>query len=135
MGKIIQKISLQNSVLKYTQTDEPLTISVETLVDTGAEMLCLPINIIEKLQLKQIRTAKAITANGEVERDIYSPVFIQVLDRQANMEVLEVPNDCMALLGYLPLETLDLYPNPKKQTLEGNTMYDGKMIVDLLIVN
>jgi hypothetical protein len=32
----------------------------------------------------------------------------------------------------LPLEALDLYPNPKKRVLEGNPQYHGKMVTDLL---
>lgn len=43
-----------------------------------------------------------------------------------------LPEGVPPLLGYLALETLDLYPNQNKQILEGNPKYDGKMIMDLL---
>ena len=45
---------------------------------------------------------------------------------------MEVPTGTPPLLGYLPLEALDLYANPKKRVLEGNPQYDGKMVTDLL---
>ena len=45
---------------------------------------------------------------------------------------MEVPTGTPPLLGYLPLEALDLYPNPKKRVLEGNPQYDGRMVTDLL---
>ena len=137
MGKIIQKAKIQNtadlSAAKsgYIQMDQVREIEVECLVDTGAAMLCMPIDIIESLGLLEADKRRAITANGEVIRRIFYPVRIQVQDRHANVEVMELPVGIPPLLGYLPLESLDLYPNPKKQILEGNPQYDGKMIIDL----
>ena len=106
--------------------------SVDFLVDTGAAMVCLPQRIIEALALKRSGERKAQTANGEVTRGIYSPISLKIFDREAIMEVMEVPDDTPPLLGYLALETLDLYPNPKLQILEGNPAREGKMVVDLL---
>jgi len=138
MGKIIQVASLTNSgdaiavrsgllpksKIRHTQ--------VELLVDTGAAMLCLTPAVIEKLGLQKTHERDVITANGQVKRGIYEPVQIQIFDRSANLDVMEVPPGTPLLLGYLPLEALDLYPNPKERKLEGNPKYDGKMIVDLL---
>ena len=63
---------------------------------------------------------------------MYEPVRIRIRDREADLNVMEVPTGTPPLLGYLPLEALDLYPNPKKRVLEGNPQYDGKMVTDLL---
>jgi hypothetical protein len=54
------------------------------------------------------------------------------MDREGILEVMEAPDGVPPLLGYLALESLDLYPNPTKQILEGNPLYDGKMVMDLL---
>lgn len=138
MGRIVQKAKLQNTIdvsnaeSGYIQTDQIRALEVEFLVDTGAAMLCLPTDIIEQLGLKARRNREVITANGIVTRKIYDSVTIQVWDREAAMEVMELPLKTPPLLGYLPLQTLDLYPNPKKHILEGNPAYDGKMIIDLL---
>jgi len=45
---------------------------------------------------------------------------------------MEVPTGTPPLLGYLPLEALDLYPNPKRRNLEGNPQYGGRMVTDVL---
>ncbi len=48
----------------------------DALVDTGATRLSLPQPLIEQLGLTPLSTAKARTANGIVDRIIYSlPVF------------------------------------------------------------
>ena len=138
MGKIVQKAKIQNTsdlcAVKsgYIQADQVREIDVEFIVDTGAAMLCLPIDIIESLGLFERGTRRTITTNGEVIRRIFFPVTIHVQDREADVNVMELPLGTPPLLGYLPLESLDLYPNPKKQILEGNPLYDGKMIIDLL---
>ena len=107
-------------------------MEVEFLVDTGAAMVCLPISSIQAMGLKPLHSRNVITATGRVERTIYSPVMLKIFDREANLDVMEVPDGVPPLLGYLALENLDLYPNPTKQILEGNPLYDGKMVMDLL---
>jgi predicted aspartyl protease len=138
MGKIIQTARLLNSV----DAGEALTgkrpaqtirqVEVELLVDTGAAMLCLTPKLIETLGLHKLHERDVITGNGLVKRAVYEPVRIQIQDREADMNVMEVPTGTPLLLGYLVLEALDLYPNPKKRVLEGNPQYDGKMVTDLL---
>jgi predicted aspartyl protease len=138
MGKIIQKARLENSADLAAMRDGKLraekvrAADVELLVDTGAAMLCLTPKIIAALGLHKTHERDVITGNGLVNRAVFEPVRIQVLDRETNMDVMEVPTGTPLLLGYLPLEALDLYPNPKKRVLEGNPEYDGKMVTDLL---
>ena len=138
MGKIIQKARLENSADLAAMRDGRLprgkvrSVEVELLVDTGAAMLCLTPKLVEQLGLHKTHERDVITGNGLVKRAVYEPVRIQILDREANMDVMEIPTGTPLLLGFLPLEALDLYPNPKKRTLEGNPQYDGKMITDLL---
>ena len=137
MGKIIQIAKIENSfdVLssKKTKTEAVIrTREIEFLVDTGAAMLCLPIDTIEELGLDYLQTRQVMTANGVVSRRIYSSVKITIFDREATMDVMELPPGTPPLMGYLVLETLDLYPDAVRQTLTGNPKYDGKMIMDLL---
>ncbi len=140
MGKIIQKAHLQNTVDVVAALAGKLPMNkvrqleVELLVDTGAAMLCLTSNIIEKLGLNKLHERDVITGKGLVKRAVYDPVRLHIHDREADMNVMEVPTGTPLLLGYLPLESLDLYPNPKKRVLEGNPQYDGKMVTDLLAV-
>ena len=138
MGKIQQKAKLSNAGDIYRAESGDITdtqvraIEVEFLVDTGAAMVCLPVNLVEQLGLRKMHERQVMTANGTVLRRVYSAVLITVMDREANMDVMELPPGTPPLLGYLPLEALDLYPNPKEGRLEGNPKYDGKMVMDLL---
>ncbi len=138
MGKIIQKARLENSadmaaaLAGKIKPGKVRAADVELLVDTGAAMLCLTPNVIENLGLHKLHERDVITGNGIVKRSVYEPVRIRIRDREADLNVMEVPTGTPPLLGYLPLEALDLYPNPKKRVLEGNPQYDGKMVTDLL---
>ncbi len=138
MGKIIQRATLQNTFdvgaaqFGSIESDKIRGLELDLLVDTGAAMLCLPSNLIEQLGLFKMHERAAITANGSIMAKVYSPVHLQIRDREANLDVMEVPLGTPALMGYLPLEALDLYPNLQNQCLEGNPKYDGKMVMDLL---
>jgi predicted aspartyl protease len=138
MGKIIQKARLQNSadmaavLAGRIKPGKVRTADVELLVDTGAAMLCLTPKVIESLGLHRLHERDVVTGNGIVKRAVYEPVRIRIRDREADLNVMEVPTGTPPLLGYLPLEALDLYPNPKKRVLKGNPQYDGKMVTDLL---
>jgi predicted aspartyl protease len=138
MRRILQTVPLANATDLGKWRDGSLKegevrqTDVQVLVDTGAAKLCLPPEFIVKLGIRETGRRRTMTANEQVDRGIYEPVRIAVLDRSAILEVMELPAGTPPLLGYLPLDALDLYPNPQKQTLEGNPQYDGKMIVDLL---
>lgn len=138
MGKSLQMARLQNTVdvgrslVGKLPASKIRQVEVELLVDTGAAMLCLTPKIIERLGLHKLHERDVITGNGLVKRAVYEPVRIQILDREADMNVMEVPTGTPLLLGHLPLEAFELYPNRKKRILEGNPQYDGKMITDLL---
>ncbi|MBI3874900.1 MAG: retropepsin-like domain-containing protein [Verrucomicrobia bacterium] len=138
MGKIIQRAKLTNSGdleavhAGFISADKIRQTEVDFLVDTGAAMICLPPDVIASLGLRRTHEREVMTANGKVKRGVYSPVRIEIRDRDADLNVMELLPGTPPLLGYLALEALDLYPNPQKQTLEGNPKYDGKMVVDCL---
>lgn len=137
MGRINVTAHLRNSVDISAARDgliEPGAIRqarVEFLVDTGAALLCLPVKIIEQLGLQRRTEQRVKTANGTVVRGVYSPVEVQLMDRNMEMPVMEVPDETPPLLGYIPLEMLDLYPNPRTQKLEGDPATGGKQVIDL----
>lgn len=138
MGKITQRAHLQNTIdagearAGKLPKSKVRAVEVDLLVDTGAAMLCLTPEIIHRLGLHKLHDRDVITGNGMVKRAVYEPVRIRILGREADLNVMAVPTGTPLLLGYLPLEALDLYPNTKKRALEGNPQYDGKMVADLL---
>jgi len=139
MGRVFQKALIQNSADIFKNQEGLIeegdikSLDIEFLVDTGASLICLPTSMIEKLGLLKKPSRRAKTANGTVERNIYSPVKITIGDRDAHVEVMEIPETVEAppLLGYIALELLDLYVNPKGQNLIGNPETNGEMMYDL----
>ena len=138
MGKITQVFKVTNSFdieaykNGYISKDKIRSMDIEFLIDTGASMLCLPIDIIKKLGLSEIDSKNVVTAMGKVKRKVYSEVRVQIWDRISSFPVMELPEGTPPLFGYIPIEALDLYPNPNTQKIEGNPAHDGKMIIDLL---
>lgn len=105
---------------------------VEFLVETGAALICLPPEWIRKLGLRKLGEKPVVTANGRVTRGVYGPVRFEVMGRDGRVDVMEVPLDAPPLLGYIPLELVDLQPNPKAQRLEGDPDHDGDWVIDAL---
>ncbi|HUT32643.1 MAG TPA: aspartyl protease family protein [Planctomycetota bacterium] len=107
-------------------------LKVRALVDTGSALLCLPAADIRKLGLRRDRSTTVRTANGVVERSIYRAVQITILGRHCIAEVMEIPKDVPPLLGFIPLESLDLVVNPKSNQVTHNPENGGKYTLDLL---
>jgi predicted aspartyl protease len=138
MGRIEHHITLINAadILAVGMNLKPATeirsVALDMLVDTGAAMICLPSATIQHLGLLYNETMSVRTANGIAERKIFSPVRVEVLGRNAMVEVLENDDMTPPLLGYLALEKMDLQVNMKDHTLIANPAYNGKWLVDLL---
>ena len=138
MGRVMTKAKITNLFDDMKEReglmapDDVLSVEIELLVDTGATCLSLPRNIIDELGLTKTSEKTVITANGQVTRSMYDAVRLVIMDRDATIPVMDVPPDVPPLLGYIPLEMLDLVPNPKSQRLEGNPDHDGEYILDQL---
>lgn len=61
MGRILQRIKLANLF------NPTLTMELDAMVDTGATMLALPQESIDKLGLKKLRDARVRYADSRVE--------------------------------------------------------------------
>ena len=107
-----------------------LTIE-DALVDTGATGLCLPRPFIEQLGLTPIRKTYAETANGIVERVIYSEVEYTVLERSDIIRVTDLPEGMPVLVGHMILEALDLCVDMKKGLIH-NPAHDGAWMIKII---
>jgi len=105
------------------------------LVDTGATLLSLPRGLVQQLGLKRRRTRTARTAAGVVQFGIYGAVRLTVQDRDCIVEVAEIPDDCPALIGQVPLEMLDFVVDPSGQKLIGNPDHGGKQMIDVFLTD
>ena len=103
----------------------------DALVDTGASMFSLPKRHIEQLGLMLDRTRTARTSAGIMLFKIYGPVRLTVQGRDCHVEVAEVPDDCPALIGQLPLEMLDFLVDPIGQRLVGNPAHNGEHMIEM----
>jgi predicted aspartyl protease len=80
----------------------------DALVDTGASRLSLPKPLIQQLGLTPVGKARSMTANGIVERTVYSEVEFTILGRTGSIQITDLPDSAPVLIGHIVMELLDL---------------------------
>jgi clan AA aspartic protease len=103
----------------------------DALVDTGATTLSLPTRFIEQLGLKKRSEKRVATSAGEAIASLYDAVRLTVRDRQCTVDVLEVPDNVLVLIGQVPLELLDFVIDPRSRTLTGNPAHGGEHVFEM----
>ena len=99
----------------FIPAEDVRRITVEdVLVDTGATGLCLPTSLIERLGLTSVGQRTARTANGIVDRTVYSEVEYTLLERSSTIRVTDLPEGSPVLVGHIIMETLDLCIDMKR---------------------
>ncbi|MEW5767885.1 MAG: retroviral-like aspartic protease family protein [bacterium] len=138
MGKTTEKVIVKNfgDILKASEgliSEEAIRMVEvdDAVVDTGAAFLCLPPEVIAKLGLMYAHSRKVLTANGEVNRRIFSVASITIQGREIRMDVMENDETTPPLIGYLVLENMDLVVEAKSQKVTPNPEHDGKWVTDL----
>lgn len=127
MGKVIEKVKITNLL------DPTNSIEVEAVIDTGATMIVLPQNIVNKLKLRKIREVKVRYANNSIEsKSIYGVVTIEIKGRTGNFDVLAEAEGSQPLIGQVVLEVLDLVVDPKTRTLIPNPASPEMPMVEIL---
>ncbi len=126
MGKVTTKIRVKNwddmTLLAIGgRTRPPRAVETEALVDTGAVFLYLKSSVIRKLGLRPIRKMKSRTMSNRTEkRTVFSPVELQIRNRVANFDVVELPDTLPNIVGQIPLEALDWVVDLRNQKLIPN---------------
>ncbi len=126
----LQDLNLANAGVIKPEEVRRATVE-NALVYTGATRLSLPKSLIEQLGLTPVGTTRARTANGIVDRIIYSTVEFTVLDRKETIRVTDLPEDTPVLVGHMILELLDLCLDIKKGLIY-NPDHDNEWIEDQL---
>jgi len=116
MGKVVEKV-------KVTNFKEPSkSIEIEAVIDTGATMSVLPMDLIQKLGLEKIDEVNVRYADNSVKRkEVYGWVILEIAGRKAVFDVLAENEGAQPLIGRIVLERLDLVepstrrviPNPR----------------------
>lgn len=124
MGEIQVEIELENFVDRYLFLEKKINESqirryqMKALVDTGAVMVMLPQDVVEKLGLIYRRKVIVAYANEiKEERPVAGTVTIKIGDRFMDTECIVGPPLSEALIGQVVMEELDLIPDCQKQTL------------------
>lgn len=115
MGEIVVTAKLENTEdrggFKRGLQDEASirSTSIEAIVDTGAAMLVLPQNVVERLGLEAQRIAVVTYADDrKEERPVAGPVTIELCGRYMHTSCIVGPPLSEALIGQIVLQELDL---------------------------
>lgn len=124
MGEIKVKVTLENNGDLFLREIGKLgkqkirTEEVEALVDTGAVMMLLPQDLVERLGLTILGKAIVTLANEQkVEMGRAGTILLTVAGRKMPTDCLVGPPRCEVLIGQLVMESLDMIPDPLKKTL------------------
>ena len=109
----------QNQFLPPEQHGEEL--ECDALVDTGCVELALPVELVERLKLKEVGTVRAFTADGgRHEFRLFGIAEVEVQERTCQVRVIELPHGSKPLLGAVPLEQMDWHVSPLEKRLVPN---------------
>jgi predicted aspartyl protease len=138
MGRVIVTAKIANIADVYNArmgtlpADQVRSVEVTVaLVDTGATTLSLPKRLIAQLGLTLLRTRNARTATGLTTLQTYGGAHLVVQDRECTCDVTEVSDDCPALIGQIPLESLDLVVDTQGRRLIGNPEHGGEHVMEV----
>lgn len=127
MGKVLERIKLTN-VFDPSKAEE-----VVAVIDTGATMLVLPQDLVDRLGLRKIRDARVRYANHEVRpKSIYGIVALEIQGRVGNFDVLAEVAGSQPLVGQIVLEELDLVIHPATKALSANPESPDMPMVEIL---
>ena len=124
MGEIIVEIELENGedrsdARRGLITEEQVRRETITAVaDTGARMLALPEDVVERLGLSIVDTIATAYADGRRGTlPVTETLIIRIGNRRMPTDCLVVPTGAEALVGQIVLERLDLIADCANQTL------------------
>ena len=113
MGEVRTEAVVENPI-----TGDTSPIKVDCLVDTGAVMLMLPRDVIDKLRISIIGKAVVTLANEKTEEmEVAGPVSIAIGDRKVHCDCLVGPLLGEPLIGQVVLESLDLIVDSQQRSL------------------
>jgi clan AA aspartic protease len=127
MGKVTEKVRLTNLL------DPKQSLELEAVVDTGATMMVLPQDLVDRLGLRKVRDVKVRYANGQSAiRGIYGVATIELRGRAGNFDVLAEAEGTQPLVGQIVLEELDLVVDSRSKTVTPNPSSPDMPMVEIL---
>lgn len=138
MGRILTEATIENlndlwdaekSKLPPEQVRR-ITVT-DALVDTGTTGLSLPTRIMKQLGLTKRYEKRATSARGVGSVSVYEAVRLTIMGRDVTVDPVEVPDEVPVLIGQIPLEWLDLVPDPRSRSLIGNPAHGGEQTIEM----
>jgi clan AA aspartic protease len=127
MGKVIERVKLESLF------DPTRSIEVDAVIDTGATMMTLPQNLVEKLGLKKIREVTVKYANNQTQKkSVYAGLVVKLKGRIGNFEAVAEVIGSEPLVGQIVLEALDLVIDSRTRTLIPNPRSPEMPMVEIL---
>ena len=115
MKKVTEKVKITNF------KDPSKTVEIEAVIDTGATMSVLPIDVIRKLGLEKIDEVNVRYADNTVKKkDVYGWIILEIAGRKAVFDVLAENEGAQPLIGQIVLERLDLIVEPSERKVIPN---------------
>ncbi|MEK6616196.1 MAG: clan AA aspartic protease [Bacteroidota bacterium] len=120
MGLTYSKIKISNP-----RNSSLLPVELDSLVDTGALMLCIPQAVAYQLELEELDKRPVTIADGSSHQVPYvGPVRVDFGNRFCFVGALVIGNE--TLLGVIPMEEMDLVVHPATQKLMPNPLHPNK---------
>ena len=124
MGEIVVDIGLENARDRglfeagHLQEADIRRTRVRAVADTGAVMLALPEDVVERLGAREVGSIACAYADGrQGERPIAGPLTVHLGDRWTYARCVVIPTGADPLVGQLVMEELDLVADCVTRTL------------------
>ena len=136
MGVFSVEVELRNWQNRFLAVEEQgEDVVCDAIVDTGATELCLPAEVVERLNLLEVGEMNTQLADGsEHTYRIVGMVEVEVQGRTCQVQAIEMPRGSAVLLGAVPLEEMDWHVYPKEGKLGPNPRFpdaDGPVLYAL----
>lgn len=124
MGEIIAEIDLENLRDRnlfesgYLAEEEIRSARIPAVADTGAVMLALPEDVVERLGIEEVGRINTTFADGRRgELPVAGGLTIHIGDRWTLARCIVLPTGSDPLIGQVIMEELDLIADCANQTL------------------
>lgn len=102
----------------YLQEDQVRKIRIQALVQRHSSMLVIPESIQHILDLRKLDERQVELAGGAIALlDVVGPVEVRFENRQTFVEAMVLPDGKEVLLGAIPLLSMDVLIDPKRERL------------------
>ena len=124
VGEIVVNIELENvedrglTRAGHLREADMRRTTIPAVADTGAIMLALPEDVVDRLGIERVDSIDATYADGrQGELPVAGPLIVRIGDRWMPANCIVLPQGAVALVGQIVMEALDLIADPLNRTL------------------